>query len=272
MVDLYEVLFEVSSDTRRRMLASLMGGPATVTAVAGQQRLSLTEASRHFGRLSQAGLVAKSPTGDYSLTLFARTLLSQMEPLEFTVRHSDYFKSHDATRIPSGLLKRISELAEAHPTYRLRANIMRVSERVADAAFEPEAEYMGLLDEGTMELILYAPPGRDAPVKEKTTWEALRRGVRYRVLFPAALDSGRMPAESLEAFAALHGTGLFECRVVPRVDVFIHMNERRVSILSFPDGEGRFDYLGFEASDPASLGWCRDLFEHYWRLSKPFPL
>ena len=57
MFDLYDMLFEVSNDVRHEILMHLRDGPSTVTNVSQKLSISLTEASRHFNRLSQAGLV-----------------------------------------------------------------------------------------------------------------------------------------------------------------------------------------------------------------------
>lgn len=53
MVNLDDMLFEVSSEIRLRILESLMNGPATVTDVSNRLDVSMTEASRHFNRLSR---------------------------------------------------------------------------------------------------------------------------------------------------------------------------------------------------------------------------
>ena len=50
------------------------------------------------------------------------------------------------------------------------------------------------------------------------------------------------------------------------------MSEKEASIISFPDENGLFDYLGFEANDVNSLKWCKELFEYYWERAKPVSL
>ena len=266
MVNLDDMLFEVSSEIRLRILESLMDGPATVTDISNQLGVSMTEASRHFNRLSQVGLIKKNPDRDYSITVLGRTVLTQLGPLEFIARHSDYFDSHDATRIPAKFLNRINELSDAVPTYTQRANVMRSVERMKNISFEAEEYYYSILDNSSMRLVLYAEPDDERAdfVKDK-----VESGVRYRTLFPLGVEVDRIPQGSLMGFIELHRTGNFEFRTIERADLFLHMNEREVSLLAFPDSDGEFDYLGFEARDGRTISWCNEVFDHYWSGSRP---
>ena len=267
MVNLDDMLFEVSSEVRLRVLESLMNGPATVTDISNRLDVSMTEASRHFNRLSQVGLIKKNPDRDYSITLLGKTVLTQLGPLEFITAHSDYFDSHDATRIPVKFLNRINELADAVPTYTQRANVIRSVEKMKNISLQAQEYYYSILDDSSMKLVLYAEPDGESAnlVKDK-----VESGIRYRALFPSGVETGKIPRETLEGFIELHGSGNFEFRVIERTDVFLHMNESEVSLLAFPDVDGRFDYLGFEAADEGTINWCSEVFNHYWSVSKPF--
>ena len=52
-------------------------------------------------------------------------------------------------------------------------------------------------------------------------------------------------------------------------DIFLHMSEKEIAVLSFPDRNGIIDYLGFEGNDESTLDWCNDVFNYYWNNSKP---
>ena len=267
MVNLDDMLFEVSSEIRLRILESLRNGPATVTDISNQLDMSMTEASRHFNRLSRVGLIKKSPDRDYSITILGKTVLTQLGPLEFITRHSDYFDSHDATRIPVKFLNRINELADAVPTYTQRANVMRSVEKMKNISLEAEEYYYSILDDSSMELVLYAEPDNESTDFVKNKVES---GIRFRALFPVGVETDKIPQESLSGFIELHGSGNFEFRIIERTDLFLHMNEKEVSLLAFPDMNDKFDYLGFEATDDRTINWCNEVFNHYWNSSKPF--
>ena len=268
MFDLYELLFEVSNELRHRILYHLQRAPSTVTWVSQQESISMTEASRHFNRLSQAGLIRKRPEGDYVITLIGRTILSQVEPLSFVVNHSQYFHEHDATKIPESFLNRIHELSDAEANYAQPASIMRLVENIERIPIEAEEYSYCILDDSSMELVLYSEP---EPNDEKTQLiiDTISGGIISRALFPSSLDRSRIPKESMEAFVDLHRLGNFEFRIINTVDLFLYMNEK-YSIVSFPNRVDKFNYLGFEARDRRSLNWCKEVFDHYWARSKPF--
>ena len=267
MVNLDDMLFEVSSEIRLRILESLMNGPATVTDISNQLNMSMTETSRHFNRLYQVGLIKKNPDRDYSITIFGKTVLTQLGPLEFITRHSDYFDSHDATRIPDKFLNRINELAEAVPTYTQRANIIRTVEKMKNISLEAEEYYNSFLDNSSMKLFLYAEPDDE---RTKFVKDKVESGINFRAIFPMGVEMEKIPRGSLEGFIELHRTGNFEFRIVERTDLFLHMNEKEVSLLAFPDLNDKFDYLGFAATDERAVNWCNEVFTHYWNSSEPF--
>jgi predicted transcriptional regulator len=97
---------------------------------------------------------------------------------------------------------------------------------------------------------------------------AVKKGVEVRLLeskdivYPPAWD-GPGPVIS-EATAK----GQFINQLLERADVFIAMSEKEVACVSFPRGDGRFDYFGFHATDERSHRWCRDLFLYYWERSE----
>ena len=267
MVKLDDMLFEVSSEIRLRILESLINGSATVTDISNQLNVSMTEASRHFNRLSQVRLIQKNPDRDYNITILGKTVLTQLGPLEFTARHSDYFNSHNATRIPVKFLNRVNELTDAVPTYAQRANVMRSVEKIKNISLEAEKYYYSIIDNSSMNLVLYAEPDNERTdfVKNK-----IESGIMYRTLFPIGVEMDKIHPESLRGFIELHRSGNFEFRIIERTDLFLHMNEKEVSLLAFPDMNDKFDYLGFEATDNRSINWCNEVFTYYWNNSKPF--
>ena len=269
MPQFHDILFEVSSETRYDILRALSEGPSVVTDVSEGLGISLTEASRHFNRLAQLELIAKRVDGPYVLTLLGKTILIQLKSLEFTSKHTSYFNTHNMTLIPERFQNTIYELEAASPSYAKRVNVMRISGNVGKVAAEAEKYVLGIVDEEIMEFVFYAKP-------EEGTYQlvedALKRDVKYRVIFPKSFSPDKLHKEAFDLQAKSIKAGNFEYRVIDPVDVFIHMSEKEASILSFPDENGLFDYLGFEAKDARSLNWCKELFEYYWDRAQPVNL
>lgn len=58
-------------------------------------------------------------------------------------------------------------------------------------------------------------------------------------------------------------------RVVNQIPIMFIASEKEAGI-NFPDRKGIFHLSStFFSDDRSFLGWCEDLFEHYWRSSEP---
>lgn len=104
--------------------------------------------------------------------------------------------------------------------------------------------------------------------------EAYERGGSYRLIepegwapFPQHRDD--IDLEYVEALNKARTTGLLRERVLESLDFYVYITEKQVAALAFPSLEGKFDYIGFQSSDPRVHKLCRDLFGHYWDRAKP---
>ena len=110
MERLCDVMFELSNEYRLRILRELEREAAIVTGLSNRLGLTNQEVSRHLSRLGDVGLTTKVPDGQYSLTSYGRLTLKQIEGLEFTSRHKEYFIDHTAEDLPASLVYRMGEL------------------------------------------------------------------------------------------------------------------------------------------------------------------
>jgi predicted transcriptional regulator len=140
---------------------------------------------------------------------------------------------------------------------------------VGRVALEAQEYLLGLVDKEIMEFVFYVEPNEG-------TYNILRdaqlRGTQYRVLVPPSFNPDKIHKKALDIQAELIKADTLEFRVIESTDVFIHMSEKEASIIAFPDEDGLYDYLGFEATDTISLNWCRELFEYYWARAEPINL
>ena len=107
MERLCDVMFELSNEDRLRILRELEGEAAIVTGLSNRLRLTNQEVSRHLSRLGDVGLTTKAPDGQYSLTSYGRLTLKQIEGLEFTSRHKEYFIDHPVEDLPASFVYRM---------------------------------------------------------------------------------------------------------------------------------------------------------------------
>ena len=251
MEDLCDILFEVSNEDRLRILKALREEPRNLTALARGLGLSTQEASRHAARLSAVGLAAKDPEGLYALTPYGHLTLDQLRGIEFTSRHRDYFNAHTAEDLPPEYGARLGELSCATPVEDVMVVIHNIEKMIREAE-----EYIYRLTDRYLMMAL--------PLLE----EAVDRGVEFRLMRTRDFEfPPDWPGEGVILREA-RLRGQFQIRASDSALIFIAMSEKEVGALSFPSAKGRFDYLGFTASDEESHRWCLDLYLHYWDAAR----
>ncbi len=251
MEDLCDILFEVSNEDRLRILKALREEPRNLTALARGLDLSTQEASRHAARLSAVGLAAKDPEGLYALTPYGHLTLDQLRGIEFTSRCRDYFNAHTAEDLPPEYGARLGELSGATPVEDVMVVIHNIEKMIREAE-----EYIYRLTDRYLMMAL--------PLLE----EAVDRGVEFRLMRTRDFEfPPDWPGEGVILREA-RLRGQFQIRASDSALIFIAMSEKEVGALSFPSAKGRFDYLGFTASDEESHRWCLDLYLHYWDAAR----
>ena len=251
MESLCDLLFEVSNEDRLRILQKLVEMPLKITNLSRELDLTNQECSRHVSRLEEVGLTRRDAEGFHRLSFYGELVLRMVPGLEFVSSHWDYFGSHTLETIPQAFVSRIGELAGSN----FVDDVMVVFHNIEKMFLEAE-EYIWRLTDRYMMTAL------------DELEAAVEKGVEVRLLepkdivYPPAWD-GPGPVIS-EATAK----GQFINQLLERADVFIAMSEKEVACVSFPRGDGRFDYFGFHAIDERSHRWCRELFLYYWERSE----
>lgn len=242
MGDLTDLLFELSSPLRLRILKALHVSSYRVSQLAEQLAITNQECSRHIGRLVETGLIQRVPDGEYSLTPFGLATLENLKVHEFTNTHSDYFIRHDLNILPIHFLHRIGELTKCIYTDEVMEIVYDIQKMVEEA----EEYVYRITDRYLFNLV-------------PAISDAINRGVEFKLIeqvdvnYTETYDPGVL-RELIPG--AVH--------IVEDAPVFLGMNENRVAALGFRIVDGRFDYFGFKSSDPEFHNWCKELFEYYW--------
>jgi len=248
---LCDLLFEVSNEDRLGILKVLSDRALNVTNLAKELDLTNQECSRHVSRLGEVGLTWKDPDGLNHLTFYGEIVLRLLPGLEFISRQREYFTTHTLSALPTEFVGRMGELSGS--TY--IDDVMVVFHNIERVINEAE-EYIWRLTDRILITSLDELEG------------AVQRGVEVRHLEPKNMVyppnwSGPGPILS-EASVK----GKFVNRLVESADVFIAMSEKEVAAVSFPEEDGRFDYLGFSSTDEDTHEWCKDVFEYFWSRSE----
>jgi predicted transcriptional regulator len=228
------LFFELASESRLGILRLLKEKNLKMNDAARKLDLTTTETFRQLQRLSEALLVQKQPDGTYAITSYGRLVLEFSSPLDFVLRHKEYFLAHDVWRLPHQFVKRLGELSQTNLLTGMMGSTAKSSRMIGEAQ-----KYMwGISAEPII-------PSFDAVAKQ------IPKGVEYRFLSPQ--PPAKLPN--------------LENRTLSEIPIMLALTEKEAGV-SFPFFSGRADYAGFYGKDPIFLNWAKDLFLYYWSKGK----
>jgi predicted transcriptional regulator len=190
-------------------------------------------------RLSEALLIEKQPEGSYTITQYGRLVLQSSSPLEFLLKHREYFLTHDLFCLPYQFVNRIGELSGASLSMDSIGNINKAGQMVREAE-----KYMW-------------GGGPEQPLESAgmVIYERALTGIQFKFLFPEHF----LPDHS----ALSEMPDNIEWRGLSNIPVTIVLTEKEAGV-SFPFRGGRADYAAFVGDDPVFVDWVKDLFLYYW--------
>jgi len=228
------LFFELASESRLGILRTLEKKNLKMNDAARKLDLTTTETFRQLQRLSEALLVQKQPDGTYAITQYGRLVLEFSSPLEFVLRHRDYFLAHDVWQLPYQFVKRLGELSQTSLITGMMESTAKSSQMIGEAQ-----QYMwGISAEPIIQSF-------------ETVAKQIPKGVEYRFLSPQ--PPAKLPN--------------LENRTLSEIPVMLALTEKEAGV-SFPFFGGRADYAGFYGKDTIFLNWVKDLFLYYWNKGK----
>ena len=232
-----KLLFELSSNERMNVLLELQQQRLKLSHISEKLDMTITEASRHLQRLSEARLIQKEVDGSYGLTHFGNLTLSLLSGICFISRNTQYFLEHDLSCLPSEFIQRIGELSSIPPG---TSDVM-TSFRLSEIMLQDASEYMWVMSDQILTSTL--------PI----IGERMSHGVEFRFIFPEKIvpPPGVKPEPKAQR------------RRLSKVEEIILMTEKE-AMFGFPDLNGKMDYALLVAKDPNSHKWCKDLFLYRW--------
>ncbi len=241
MGDLGSLLFELSNDERIAILENLQKEELNLSHIAKSQNITITEASRHLQRLTEARIIEKGSEGCYRLTSFGGLILQQLPGIRFILDKRDYFLEHDMSHLPYQFVSRIGELASGSHDLDSLGSIA-----YAELILKQAEEYSWSL---TPQIIVSSL---------KTVEEKTKEGVNVRLLFPENMmrPPGYYPVPSVER------------RTLPKIQLRVMVTEKE-AMLGLPFLNGQMDYAQLIGKDSKFHEWCKDLFLFYWEKAKP---
>lgn len=256
MPDFYDLMFEVSNEERVRILEAINEEKSSFSGLARRLNITTQEVSRHFNRLMESGLTTRDKNSYPSLTPFGNLVLKQLEAIQFTNYHQDYFVSHVTKGLPGSFLSRFGELSGM----RYQDDVMRVINDAIRIIKESE-EY--ILDINLPYIASAFPHIRDA--YDRNVKGMFLHGTDLKV--PDEMRQVRDESFTDEVIDLIRKKEVYEEKYLD-VEVVLYMNEKEVAILCFPTIQGDYDFRGFTSTEPEAHRWCRDMFFNFWDIGE----
>lgn len=246
---------ELASEQRLDILINLLEKKYTVSAMAKKLGATIQEVYRNFDRLAKGGLITKDFDDDYHLTVYGRTICSQIPSLVFLSDNRKYFERHNFGDIPIKFIMRIGQLAQGQHIVGV-AKILEKWKSVFKNA-----------DEFIYEMLTEVPLDIITPKVER-----IKKGIKFQYIFSDTMiiPAGRRALLKKLGFDKLIERGLVERRMRGSVRMVIILNEKEACVM-FPDLEGKVDLSEmFYGTDPLFHEWCLDYFRYCWYDSGQF--
>lgn len=260
MEDICNLLFELSNEDRLMILLELKKEAMKLSTISNRYYLKSSESHRHLSRLREAKLIERDADGFFRLTPFGLQSLEWVPGYSFLTKQRDYFTNHVTSHIPRRFSTRIGELMDCTFTNDVMVTFLDIKVMMRNAD-----EHIWIISD---QMIADTYP---------IARGVLERGVELKVIRPKGWNLAPGFKENIDEkdFLALWKSlreGQFHQRELEKMPVFLYMSEKEVAAVSFPDEDGKFDYLAFMSTSSESLTWCEDIFQYYWENSDQAPL
>lgn len=244
-----ELLFELGSEDRLRILSELLKEPLKLSRIAKSLASTIQETSRQCQRLEEAGLIEKHSDGRFGLTPVGRISESLLPAFALLESERGYFTSHDASTLPATFVERLGELSD----YK-RLDHVDESLRFQQRVVKESESFVWFMSDQPIGHSLHADHSH------------FSKNTTLRMILPKSVDT-----EIFRAAKSQMGPR-FEIGLVDDVRIALAMNERIAAIV-LPTLDGRIDYgQGFCGDSQNFHQWCSDLFRYYWEKSvKKYP-
>ncbi len=258
-----KLFFEFASESRLGILRELQVRELKMQELARTLDLTDTETCRQLKRLSEALMISKQPDGKYNLTNYGHLALQFFPPLEFALKHKEYFLQHDSWALPYNFTNRLGEMAGGE----FYKEAMLALNRARKLVFEAE-EFLWVMAE-------QVDSSHIAVTREKVS-----EGLKFRfIMAPDLAEMGGIYPEMLlcphckEALLkdaknfSDRVCGFCERRQLDRIPLSMLINEKESSIF-LRRFDGEMDYAGFFGIDEKFRKWTQDLFMYYWEKAE----
>ena len=248
---------EISSEQRLSIIMKLFKKKSTMSQIARELDASTPEVHRNFGRLSKAGIVEKDSEGNYSLSIYGKTICEQIPSLIFVSENKKFFESHSFGDLPKKFIHRIGELNKGNHV----KGFVKVLEKWKEIHDDSEKYIYNVLSE--------VPYSKDII---EIVENKLKNKIEIKSVFSenAIIPDERKTVFKIKNFNKYVKEDLLNRRMLKNISVVVLLNEKESCII-FPKLNGEPDMSEmFFSTDQQFHDWCLDYFDTCWKNSKSF--
>ena len=249
--------FEVGSEQRLSIILHLNEKVWSISPLSKELGATMTEVHRNFVRLQKAGLILKNVDGTYHLTLFGKTICSQVPAIAFVSENKEYFENHDFGDLPTKFQHRVGELCEQKHI----KGFVRVLEKWKQVHNNATQYIYNILTE--------VPYSKEII---EIVEEKLKNKIKIHTIFAknAIIPEERKAIFEIKNFNKFIKEDLLVRRMINPVSTVVLLNEKESCVI-FPNQTGEPDMSEmFYSTDTQFHEWCLDYFEHRWKKSTSF--
>ena len=250
-------IFEIASEQRLSILLKLNEKKSKLGIMAKELGATAPEVKRNFDRLLKAKLIEKDDNGSFQLTLYGKTICTQVPMFLFLSQNKKYFSEHDFGDIPNKFVQRIGSLSQSN----MISGGVRVLEKWTEIYKNAEKYIFNILVE-----VPYNPDVIELLL------EKLKNGIKIHSIFSeeAIIPKERNYIEKKGLFKKFLVSETLKRKMRKAVKAAIILNEKEAGIM-FPRNNGEEDMTKMlYGNDPSFHEWCFDYFKDCWDNSTSF--
>ncbi|MFW9854995.1 MAG: ArsR family transcriptional regulator [Candidatus Thorarchaeota archaeon] len=226
--------------TRVRLLNLLIEGPETLSSLAKNLELSKPEISRHLARLRDQALVERGEK-THQITNLGETVMSILSPLEFLVKHYEFFMAHQIFDLPAFIMRNLDSLMQSE----LLTGTGYIFSKMQEIQQAVKKEIKVVIDQPF--------PGNDSSPPDNVYF-----------IVPVYAKDENLSLETLK-----RQTKYFEFRTLPVISYGFGIADEKVGFIFFPGINKKIDYnYAFFVSDPLGIDFLSQLWDYYWNRSE----
>jgi predicted transcriptional regulator len=210
---------------------------------------TVQETSRNITRLSEAKLISKDVDGTFHLTPYGTEAFNLLSGYKFLFKNREYLTAHVLTELPAQFRASLGVLESCE----LVNDVMVAFRNVENMIAKAEQFVWILTNQVLASTIPYLA-------------QAVERGTKFRLIMP----KDYIPSDDMRelvsnpAFEKASRAKELESRFLDEVNVFLCLSDKEVAVLSFPNLEGKLDYIGFKSKNESVVDWTKALYTFYW--------